>query len=153
MRKAMLLLAVLGLAGVLWAADPFVGTWKLNVAKSKATDPSVMPKSEVLKTEAVDNGLKDVWDGVDADGKAYHVTWSPKYDAKDYPITGDPTVDTCMLKKTDATTFQFVCKKAGKQAMTGRDTVSKDGKTHTMTFKGINPKGQEYSGTFVYDKQ
>jgi hypothetical protein len=32
MRKAMLLLAVLGFVGLLWAADPFVGTWKLNIA-------------------------------------------------------------------------------------------------------------------------
>ena len=34
MRKAMILLAVFGLVGLLWGADPLVGTWKLNIAKS-----------------------------------------------------------------------------------------------------------------------
>ena len=46
MRKAPLLFAVLGLAGSPWAADPFVGTWMLNVAKSKASNPNLMHKSE-----------------------------------------------------------------------------------------------------------
>jgi hypothetical protein len=30
MRKAMLFLAVLGLAGPLWAGEPWVGTWKVS---------------------------------------------------------------------------------------------------------------------------
>jgi hypothetical protein len=40
MRKAMLLLAVLGLASSLWAADAFVGTWKFDIAKSKQAPSS-----------------------------------------------------------------------------------------------------------------
>ena len=34
MRKAILLLTVFALSGTLWAADPIIGTWKLNVDKS-----------------------------------------------------------------------------------------------------------------------
>jgi len=148
----MLLLAVFAFVGALWAADPFVGTWKLNVAKSKAANPSLMPKSEVQKSEGLDNSLKTVFDGVDIDGKPYYMTWSAKYDGKDFPNTGDPDADTIALREIDATTFEFVLKKAGKEVMVGRDTVSKDGKTRTMTVKGINPT-QGFGGTFVYDKQ
>jgi hypothetical protein len=36
MRKAIVLMSILGLTGSLWAADPIIGTWKLNVIKSKA---------------------------------------------------------------------------------------------------------------------
>jgi len=56
MRKTMLFLAVLGLAGSLWAADPFVGTWKLNLAKSKASNPNLMHKSETIRIVAQENG-------------------------------------------------------------------------------------------------
>ena len=35
MGRALLLLAVVGLAGSLLAADPIIGTWKLNISKSK----------------------------------------------------------------------------------------------------------------------
>jgi hypothetical protein len=35
MRKAMMLLAVLALISSLWAADPMIGRWKLNISKSR----------------------------------------------------------------------------------------------------------------------
>ena len=49
MRKAMLLLAVFGLMGTLWAADPSLGTWKLNLAKSK------IPASDLAKPQGIHN--------------------------------------------------------------------------------------------------
>jgi len=54
MKKVMLLVAVFGLVGSLWAADPLIGTWKLNVAKSKfsadflAFEKAVAPKESTL---------------------------------------------------------------------------------------------------------
>ena len=72
MRKALFLFVVFGLAGSLWAADPFIGTWKLNVAKSKAPDPSLLPKSEVFKNVAQGNLIKTTFDGVDSQGKSFH---------------------------------------------------------------------------------
>jgi hypothetical protein len=153
MRKALLIFAVLGLAGSLWAADPFIGTWNLNVAKSKASDPSWMPKSEIMKSEALDNGLKNTCDGVDSDGKAYHYTWSPKYDGKDYPLRGNPDVDTSAIKKVDANTVLEMWKKAGKEVANWRVTVSKDGMSHTVSGKMKDAKGQEVTFDLVYDKQ
>jgi hypothetical protein len=152
MRKAMLLLALFGLVGTLWAADPFVGTWKLNVAKSKASDPSQMPKNEIAKFVAQENGLKYVFDGADVRGK-YHLAWSGKYDGKDYPLAGAFWADTSALKKVDTNTVVFVDKKAGKEAMTWHMTVSKDGKTQTVVGKGKDEKGQELTFNLVYDKQ
>jgi hypothetical protein len=49
MRKAMLLLAVLGLAGALWAADPIMGKWKLNIEKSKGLRPTADPMKEQIQ--------------------------------------------------------------------------------------------------------
>jgi len=141
------IILTLTLATVALAADPFVGTWKLNVAKSKSTDPSLMPKSEITKNEGIDNGLKITIDGLDAWGKAYHIETSAKYDGKDYPVTGDPNMDYFAQKKIDPITIDEVGKKAGKEVWSGRSTVSKDGKMQTFRGKGMNSKGQEYSGT------
>lgn len=155
MRKTMSLLAVLGLSGTLLAADSFVGTWNLSVAKSKVSNPEAMPKREILKIEAVGNNIKWTYNGVDASGKTYTWVYSAKdkYDGKHYRITGMSDLDTWGLKRIDATTLEHVGKKAGKDVARGQIVVSKDGKTLTMTVKETNPKEQAFTATWVWDKQ
>jgi hypothetical protein len=46
MRKASLFIAVLALAGSLWAADPLIGTWKLSIAKSTFASNAPPPPRE-----------------------------------------------------------------------------------------------------------
>jgi hypothetical protein len=155
MRKAMFLLAVFGLAGSLWAADPFVGTWKLNVAKSTFSGPP--PKSDTVKIEAQENGVKVVGDGVDAEGKPTHAETAVKYDGKDYPYTttrtGAPSDLTNAVKKIDANTHEDTLKQGGKVVLTVLEVVSKDGKTMTRTLKRRNPQGQDVTSIQVLDKQ
>jgi hypothetical protein len=153
MRKAMLLLAVFGLVGSLWAADPFVGTWKLNVAKSKFNPTSFAPKSVIFKIVAHDGGL--MWTGVivDAAGKATNEGWTEKHDGKDYPLTGTADVDAIAATRSNPNTFDSVSKKGGNVVGSGQGVVSKDGKTLTLTSKGKNAQGQETTSIEVYDKQ
>jgi hypothetical protein len=153
MRKAMLLLAVLGFFSLAWATDPFVGTWKLNATKSKASDPSLMHKSETMKIVAQENGGIYTFDGVDAEGKAFHGVWSGKYDGKDYPFTGNPDTDMTAAKKISLTTLEFLYRKNGKEVANWRLTISKDGKTMTATGKGKDAKGQDFTKDLVFDKQ
>ena len=74
----------LALATVAMAADdPFVGTWKANIAKSsKTTNPS---QSDISKIEAIENGIKTTRDVVSADGKTSHSESVYRFDGKDYP--------------------------------------------------------------------
>jgi len=153
MRKLMVLLAVIGLVGMLWAADPFIGTWKMNLAKSKADDPTLLPKNETIKIVSQENGFKATFDGVDSQGKTYRTEWSAKYDGKDYPVTGDPDSDMTSMKKVDTNTIAVVFKKAGKEVSNWQVTVSKDGKAQTATGKVKDAKGLERSVTAAYDKQ
>jgi hypothetical protein len=44
-------------------------------------------------------------------------------------------------------------KKDGKVTISGRITVSPDGKTRTVTTTGTNPKGEKVHTSAVYDKQ
>jgi hypothetical protein len=148
----MVFILVLALSTVALAADPHVGTWKLNVAKFQS-NLGPAPKSTTLKITAQHNGIKSVSDSVNADGQASHVEFTAKYDDKDYPYTGSQTVDTIALKQIDANTFDVVAKKAGKEIARGREVFSKDGKTMTHTIKGKTAQGQDIDIVTVYNKQ
>ncbi len=157
MRKqipgVMTAILVLALTAVVMAADdPFVGTWKLNVAKSKF-NPGEAPKSEILKCIAQGNGLKGSFDTVDATGKVSHTEFSAKYDGKDYPQPGDPNVDTTAFRKINPYTLEVVDKKAGKEIGRYRSTVSTDGKTTTIEGTVKDATGKEVTSISVYDKQ
>jgi len=142
----------LALATVAMAADSNVGTWKLNIAKSKF-ESGPAPKGFTVTIQAQDNGVRYVLDGVDDQGKAMHQEWTVKYDGKDYPLTGDPSVDTAAFKRIDANTADFVLKKRGKEASKGREVISTDGKRMTVTESGKNDKGETITDTMVFDKQ
>jgi hypothetical protein len=80
----------------------------------------------------------------------FHFEMSPKYDGKDYPMTGNSDPDMISMKKIDDYTIETVGKKGGESIMTVRSVVSKDGKIRTSTQKGTNAKGQKVNNTLVY---
>jgi len=145
-------MSALVLGSIAHAADNQVGTWKLNVAKSKYS-PGPAPKDGTLTVESEPNGLKITIHGTDAEGKAVHMEFAPKYDGKDVPTTGMLGADTISMKKIDDYTVESVSKKGGKPLITTKSVVSKDGKTRTTTQKGTNAKGEKVNNTIVYDKQ
>lgn len=153
-RLAMLgvFLVVFGFQPRAQGNDPVVGTWVLNVAKSKFS-PGPAPKSETRTYAMAGNEIKATSTGVDADGKATSATWTVVYDGKERAVTGDPDADTLMLKRVDANTTDYTEKKAGKVVFTGTRSVSKDGKTLTITTKGTNAKGQKIDNATVYDRK
>jgi hypothetical protein len=144
--------SVLVLGSIAQAADNQVGTWKLNVAKSKYS-PGPAPKEGILTIESQADGLKFTIHGTDAEGKTVHMEFSPKYDGKDYPATGMPGADSVSLRKIDDYTIETVSKRGGKPVVTTRSVVSTDGKTRTATQEGTNAKGERVNNTIVYDKQ
>jgi hypothetical protein len=138
-------------AAVCYAADAFIGTWKLNEAKSKLS-PGV-PKNTTVVYEAAGDDVKVTVEGVDGEGKATHSEWTGKFDDKDYPVTGDATSDMRSYKKVDEHTLTFTGKKGGKVTLTGRIVISGDGKTRTVNVTATDSQGKKVSGTAVYDKQ
>src|SRR6476620_7345964 len=100
---SILMLFVLTTVGAIaqTAAKPvFVGTWKLDTAKSKYS-PGATPKSQIAMINDVDGGMKVVSDRVEADGQKVHFEWTAKFDGKDYPVTGDPSRDAVSVKRID----------------------------------------------------
>jgi hypothetical protein len=64
-----------------FAADPQIGSWKLNEAKSKFTRGT--PKNTVVVYEAVGDETKVTVEGTDANGKPARNEWTGKFDGKD----------------------------------------------------------------------
>jgi hypothetical protein len=149
---ALVVLSVPALSAVTLGADNNVGTWKLNLAKSKYS-PGPPPTSMTLKIEAWEDGVKYSADGIGADGKPTHAEFAAKYDGKEYPFKGNPDADTIIYKRIDANTVEGVSKKDGKTTLTVKIVVSKDGKTRTLTQTGKNAQGRDVKNTVVFDKQ
>ncbi len=151
--KAIVMTLVLCFIGtaVCLAADGFLGTWKLNEAKSKLA-PGTARNSTVVYSTMGDNMMVTI-DGTDAAGKPAHNEWMGKFDGKDYPVTGDSTSDARAVKQVDDHTLTFAVKKGDKVLFTGRIVLSADGKTRTVTTEGTDSTGKKISATAVYDKQ
>ena len=139
----------------MFGADSSLGTWKMNVAKSKTTSASSPVKSRTEVYEATaDGGVKVTRTQQLANGTAFNFTYVFKYDGKEYPVTGGQ-FDTISAKRIDAntTSFEVMNKKNGTYHQTGRSVISKDGKTRTLTAKGTDDAGKPVVATVVFDKQ
>jgi hypothetical protein len=139
-------------SSVALAVENWLGTWKLDVAKSKYS-PGPGPKSLTLKFEATADGIKLTSDGVNAEGNPTHGEYVSKFEGKDVPWEGNPDADMASAKKIDDNSYENIWKKDGKTTITAKAVVSKSGKTMTVTLTGTNAKGQTVNNTAVYDRQ
>jgi hypothetical protein len=136
-------------------ADNSLGTWKVNIAKSKYT-PAPMPlKSYTAVREAAPGGVKVTITGERTDGMAINASYTAKYDGTAAAITGTGApYDSMSIKQVNANTFTYEAKQTnGKYRASGRTVVSKDGKTMTTTAKGTDADGAAMTLTLVYEKQ
>jgi hypothetical protein len=142
---------LLGAGDSALAADPTIaGTWELNVAASKSTDP--MPKSITRVYEIIGNSEKLTGTVVTADGKTIPIGFTATLDGKDSP-SHNPGVDTVVLTPIDAFRVDYVTKLKDKVVYSGTRILSNDGKSMTLTAKGLNLAGQPMEQTMVYDRR
>lgn len=133
------------------AAEPNVGSWKLNEAKSKFAAGAARNVT-VVYTMAGDS-YKCVVDGVDGAGKPSHNEWTGKFDGNDYAVTGDPSADTRAIKMVKAGHYALTNKKGGKTVVMGTVDFSADGKTRTLTTEMTDTAGKKLKSIAVYDRQ
>jgi len=137
------------------AQDAWIGTWKLNLAKSKYDPANLAPKSQTLKQDAVaGGGFKGTTDGVDAQGKPTHTEQATMFDGKASEIKGAPDANTTRVyKRIDNRTYEYVQRVGGKLTTTARTVVSADGRTRTITTTGKDAQGRTINNVAFYDRQ
>ena len=152
MSAAILAMAIPATAAIAQATDPAIGTWVLNVAKSKYT-PGPAAKSQTRTYTAAPNGYKFSSDAVSAAGEKSHTEFTAAFDGKYHAMTGNPNADSIMVKRTDANTVESIQKKGAKEVIHTTRVISKDGKTLTTTSKGTGADGKPYTNVEVFDKK
>jgi hypothetical protein len=145
-----LLISAVAASLCLAADDAFMGTWKLNEAKSKIG--AGMPKNNTVVYAQSGDEVTITVDGTNG-GKAVHHVWTGKFDGKDYPAKGSDRQDTRAYTKVDANTLTYKVKKDGKDVGSGKVVVSADGKSRTVTESNTGKDGKEATTTAVFDKQ
>ena len=148
-------LAATALLGIGIAEDnPLIGSWKLNLEKSKYS-PGPAPRSLTLNFVADGANLTNTAEGIDDQGKATKSVFAHIYDGKPHPTTGvaGGLYDSSTYTRIDAHTVNFVRSKDGKTVQTGSIVLSADGKTLTVTTEGTGPNGQPIHNVAVYEKQ
>ena len=126
------------------AQDAWLGTWKLNVAKSRYAPATLAPKSQTVKQEAVaGGGFKATVARRMSSGKPTHAEYTTMFDGKPSDVKGAPDANTTRVyNRIDNRTYEYVQSVGGKVTVTARTVVAADGKTRTVTTTGKNAQGQ-----------
>jgi hypothetical protein len=151
MRNIRLALSLLGFAVALSAADPFVGTWTLNSAKSKYKTGQPPQQQSVTIQEEVDN-LDVAVTGTAADGSSFSARFLIPIAGGKGVVKESAAYDEVSSKRIDERTRENTYSKAGKEVMTLRISVSRNGKTLTSRLKGADMRGNPVEGTLTFDK-
>jgi hypothetical protein len=151
-----LLVAAVVVAGTLMAQTKpsFVGTWKLNLGKSKY-EGTQAPKSLTRTVTAEGPGLKYSFEGEAADGSKISYGFTTNLDGKDSAITGvgiPAGADAVALERPSAHHISGVLKKGGAKIGSVTTAISPDGKTVTVNTKA-KIDGKEVKTEQFYEKQ
>jgi hypothetical protein len=129
-------------------ANPRLGTWTLNVAKSTYQQGQA-PATETRTYLATDDGgVQMTADTVLASGTKQPSGYRAKFDGKDAPYSG-AAGDTIAITG-DGWASEATIKSVGKVTQTTHSVVSKDGTTLTLVTKTAS--GRAVS-TRIYNKQ
>jgi hypothetical protein len=128
-------------------SSPLIGTWRLNLDRSKFS-PGPPPRSGTLTYTQDGQNIRNTAQAIDAQGNAISGVLMHIYDGQPHPTTGVQTIDASAYTRLDANTFIFSRSKVGKLVSTGNAVISPDGKTLTITTTGTNG-----NSVAVYEKQ
>jgi hypothetical protein len=132
----------------------FVGTWKVDVAKS-TYHPGPPPKSEILRFEPAGEGFKVSLDGVNVQG-SFHSEGTGKFDGVDVPVIATPPRQakfTYAFSRIDDHTWEIVIKVNRERRILVHNVVSGDGKTMRGVSTGVTNQGQTTTEVVSYEKQ
>jgi hypothetical protein len=132
------------------APELLLGTWKLDVAKSKYSPGPPLKDETRVYTRGAD-GTKGVVTRTYADGQVEKFEYVANFGGE-YMVTGTPAYDAVKLTRVDDFSSQAVLTHAGMVYGVARRVLSPDGKTMTITFDRKNVDTPVHN-VAVYHKQ
>lgn len=145
-----ILLTFIATTTLCFGADPFVGTWKLNPAKTKIVAGNDNSARSIIRPFNLIGPKHVLTDTVmDADGNVAGVA---VYDGKEREMFGIPSVHS----RIDSNHIHSVYKSKTADSKTDSvwdNDVSADGKTMKLTITGIGSSGRKVEKYYFYDKQ
>jgi hypothetical protein len=147
MKRLTSVALLFSMAVAMHAEDLIVGTWHLNLEKSRY-DPGPPPKSQTRIYREENGEVKAVVTTVYKNGNSDTVYYPANYDGKEHPVSGSPDTDGILMKRVNEYTAESLLTHAGHTIGTARRTVSPDGQTMTITFNGT-----DVNNTAYYEKE
>jgi len=139
-------------------ADPFLGTWQLNLMKSSFPGPPPVRPHVLSFEQNRDGSIVGLFFELDDQGKRTAVAKIVyRYDGKDYQDTdaqtGAPAENSLAFTRVDARTVDVIHKlNQGKLVFKERRSVSADGKTMTFVMTASDATGRTVSVIQVFDR-
>ncbi|HWN87094.1 MAG TPA: MBL fold metallo-hydrolase [Vicinamibacterales bacterium] len=135
-------------------ADPFAGTWVLDVARSRYAPSSNAPYRRETTIEIEGDAVRQntsTWRRLQGnDSPLARVSYSARFDGKAYPV--DASSSQVTLRRIDAATIERTATGDRNSKETATWTLSADRQELTMATSGVDTAGAPYSSTQVYTK-
>jgi len=153
-----LAIEILGLAGLGMAADPIIGTWRLNLSQSKfsaASSEMIDPRPKLhietyreIEDRIEVSGTVTRLDGFSTSGK---LSW-PKQGGV-VKVENAAVSDLSIMALLAPGEWLVIAMQDGRQVATRRKVISKDGKTMRQTVRSFASDGKPIEQVEVYDRQ
>jgi hypothetical protein len=156
-RVSVCFLAFLASARSVLAADPFVGTWKMNVAQS--TPAPAQPGMAVIAESLIVRETGEQFDvtamGSRDNGSAIssHMLFPVNGGAITFPDGAPPAGAALVMKRVDEHAFDLIRISNGRAVSVNHFTVTADGKTMRGNIAGLDAQGKAVHGIELWDKQ
>ena len=133
-------------------SDAFMGTWILNVSQSQFL-PGPGPKSQRLTWQPAGEGYTFTVETVTADGKPTKTVTRGNCDGKPYAVEGAALKVMRSCRRINEHNYDDTDTVDGKVRTSRRVVLSSDGKTLTVTVKGVNAEGKPTTNITVFEKR
>lgn len=141
-----------GLALPAESDDPIIGTWKLNLSKSKYI-PGPAPRSQTRVYRNTGAGIFCTIETIDASAQRQPpIEFEEKYDGKYYPINGSRIGDALALTRVNDYLAEATMTHAGIVVAVTRRIITDNGKTLMLIYR--EPSAEHpVDNIIVYDRQ
>jgi hypothetical protein len=133
------------------ADDPFVGSWKASLARSKP-DPNHKLQSATLRFEVAGDVVWLTSSGVNAAGKLVSQKTELRPDGRERDAPGAPGI-MLVTRRPDARTLEMLGKKDGVVISRAVYAISRDGRTLTAKVGGVDDKNRPLEHYIVFERE